>query len=155
MMRSNDLHELNVFNGTMGVVTQVDDNFVKVRFVVGTDFMQVPVAVKRGNFSFTVGATAVITQSQFPLSLAWATTIHKVQGLTLDYMRLDASKCFEAGQLYVAISRVRGLDNLSLIGFSADSLICNDRAVTFETGSQREEGPGVKGNAKRRKITDL
>lgn len=53
------------------------------------------------------------TYTQIPLRLAWAMTIHKTQGLTLDSMNLDPH-CFEKGQLYVALSRVRSVSDLYL-----------------------------------------
>jgi ATP-dependent exoDNAse (exonuclease V) alpha subunit len=148
MMRCNAHADAGVVNGTMGIVTAVDDNIVSVRFAVAGAFKEV--SVQRFDFTLKVGKTTNLVLTQFPLALAWATTIHKVQGLTLDYMRLDASNCFEPGQLYVALSRVRKLEHLSLLNFSPNSLLTNSRAVDFETSVNRPPLPKPDGKRQRR-----
>ncbi len=60
--------------------------------------------------------------SQIPLRLAWAITIHKSQGMSLDNALIDLSRTFSYGMGYVALSRVRTLDGISLVGFNVDSL---------------------------------
>jgi len=133
MMRNNKLIDEGIYNGTMGTVTSVTPNMVYVRFVVNEAYLDEPHGIERAEFSVRVGKTVQIVMNQFPLTLAWASTIHKVQGLTLSSVSIDASNCFEAGQFYVAISRVRKLEDLSLIAFNPRSLLSDERAVEFES----------------------
>lgn len=60
--------------------------------------------------------------TQLPLRLAWAITIHKSQGMSLDAAYIDLSRAFEYGQGYVALSRVRTIEGLYLIGFNERAL---------------------------------
>jgi hypothetical protein len=70
--------------------------------------------------------------SQVPLVLAWALTIHKSQGATLDAAEIDVgSDIFECGQTYVALSRVKSLDGLYLTSFDATRIRINKKVKNF------------------------
>jgi ATP-dependent DNA helicase PIF1 len=70
--------------------------------------------------------------SQVPLILAWALTIHKSQGATMDNAEIDVgSGIFECGQTYVALSRVKSLDGLYLTSFDATKIRINKKVKEF------------------------
>lgn len=75
--------------------------------------------------------------SQLPLILAWALTIHKAQGSTLDIAEVDAgSNIFECGQTYVALSRVKSLEGLYLSSFDVSKVKINKKVQEFYAGLQ-------------------
>ncbi len=75
------------------------------------------------------GGKALASFEQFPLRAAWAITVHKSQGMTLDLAEIDLRNTFEKGQGYVAISRVKSLEGLCLIGFNNTALELDSLAM--------------------------
>ena len=73
---------------------------------------------------------------QVPLRLAWAITIHKSQGMSLDAAEVDLSKSFTPGMGYVALSRVRSLAGLSLLGLNDVALDLEHRVCEFDKDLQ-------------------
>ncbi len=109
----------NYVNGTLGEVQSFDDDGMPVvRTFDGNLITAEPV-----DWKFEEERTVLATISQVPLKLAWAITVHKSQGMTLDAAEMDLSDAFEPGMGYVALSRVRSLAGLNLLGL-------NDMALT-------------------------
>lgn len=71
------------------------------------------------------------TITNFPLSLAWATTIHKAQGASIDRVHVDLKSLWECGQAYVALSRARDPEHLFIDGWSPRSIKANPDAIKF------------------------
>ena len=80
------------------------------------------------------GGTTLAKITQFPLRLAWAITVHKSQGMSLDAAIVDLSSAFEYGQGYVALSRVRTLAGLYLTGMNARALEVHPKVASADDG---------------------
>ncbi len=110
--------EAGYVNGTLGVVTGFSESgFPLVRTREGAMIEASPEEWRIDDRARTLAKIV-----QVPLRLAWAITVHKSQGMSLDAAVMDLSAAFEYGQGYVALSRVRSLSGLYLSGFNERAL---------------------------------
>jgi ATP-dependent DNA helicase PIF1 len=121
--------EQSICNGSQGIVLNIIENGPNTLIVV----------------KFSNGITKTISPhfwqseeyptlavGQYPLCLAWALTIHKIQGATLEMAEIDIGQSiFEYGQTYVALSRIQSLNGLYLSAFYAQKIRSHPRVVAF------------------------
>lgn len=88
------------------------------------------------------------SRSQVPLILAWALSIHKAQGQTLERVKVDLGKVFEKGQAYVALSRATSMEGLQVLRFDAKRVMAHDKVRTFYQQLSRVEELEVLDNKK-------
>lgn len=100
-------------NGSCGTVASLTHVSVLVRFDVGVE-----ARIKHVTQEYERDGQVVGTRTYMPLMLAWAVSIHRAQGATLDAMYVDLSRCFTAGQAYVALSRVREAEHAQVDGLA-------------------------------------
>ena len=118
---------IEVCNGSQGIVTEFCEvtGCPRVKFNNGIE----RVMIRNVWASDKIPGIGV---AQVPLILAWALTIHKSQGATMDAAEIDVgSGIFECGQTYVALSRVKSLDGLYLTSFDASKIRINKRVKDF------------------------
>jgi ATP-dependent DNA helicase PIF1 len=106
-------YEAGYVNGTLGTVVRFEDEGPVVKTANGREIIASPMP-------WTIEEEGKVKAElmQVPLRLAWAITVHKSQGMSLDAVETDLSKSFERGMGYVALSRVRSLDGLMLHGLN-------------------------------------
>jgi len=118
---------IELCNGSQGIVTSFCEftGYPRVKFNNGIDRIMAPNIWESDKIPG-------IGVSQIPLILAWALTIHKSQGATMDAAEIDVgSGIFECGQTYVALSRVKSLDGLYLTSFDPEKIRINKNVKDF------------------------
>lgn len=116
-------------NGSIGQVVDFEPmtNYPVVLFHNGREVTMAP-----DTWELRDGDKKRASISQIPLRLAYAITVHKSQGMTLDAARIDLRKAFVEGMGYVALSRVRGIDTLYLHGINRLALSVSEQAMAID-----------------------
>lgn len=121
-------------NGSVGVVKGFAHDGVRVRFryeTVTVEMGQWEIKEQRVSVGGVLQYQTVATRSQYPLKLAYALSVHKSQGTTLDCAIVDMSEAFAESQVYVALSRVRNLQSLFLHDFPSSAIRVNEDCLAF------------------------
>lgn len=130
MLTRNLREQPKLFNGSMGTVDKLQDSWVRVRFDNGIHTCIKRVRIAIGKWESDGGGDVF----RIPLELAYAATVHKAQGATLDSACVDVSGAFTEGQTYVALSRVRKIGDMEILGLDLPKLNRVDRvALQFYT----------------------
>ena len=120
--------EAGYVNGTQGkIVSFVAGDLPVVETQDGQK-----ITVKYADWTIEEENLIVAGISQIPLRLAWAITVHKSQGMNLNSAEIDLSKCFLEGMGYVALSRLKSLKGLRLMGINNLAFVVNPKALEMD-----------------------
>lgn len=142
VMAVKNSQERKYANGSLGTVVdfEPETEYPVVEFKNGKTVTMAP-----ETWELRDGDKKRASISQIPLRLAWAITVHKSQGMTLDAARIDLRKAFVEGMGYVALSRVKNLENLYLSGINRMALqISQDAQAIDEKLRARASSDGEK-----------
>ena len=128
MMRKNDVSgDMRYVNGSLGIVERIGGETLIIRLLTDEKITAVP-----EKFSSLDGdGKELVSAWNFPVTLAWATTIHKSQGASLDRLILNMEHLWEPGQAYVALSRVRSGRGLSIACWDSSSIRAEPLVTAF------------------------
>ena len=127
MLRKNDIDGQFV-NGSLGHVTGIQKKYIRIELLdTGRE-----IELETMSFELLDGDGNVTASAKnFPLTLAYGSTIHKAQGATIDRLIVDLGSLWESGQAYVALSRVKSPENLYLSTWSKRSIKADARVKAF------------------------
>lgn len=119
--------EKGIVNGSRGVVTDLDPEYIKIKFVNGKELEINKSSWKIEEMNY------FIVKNQFPVKLAYALTIHKSQGTTIDFVEtnISSTSIFEYGQVYTVLSRCKSLEGLTLNDFDKEAIKCHPAVKKF------------------------
>ena len=115
-------------NGTLGKVIGFDDR----NYPIVEKYNGDTITVVEDTWQLMEDDKVLAEIKQLPLRYAWAITVHKSQGMTLDAAEIDLTKAFGHGMGYVALSRVRSLSGLRLLGMNGDSFRMHGSVMVFD-----------------------
>ncbi len=124
--------EKGYVNGTLGRIVRFEGDTPVVKTIKGKYIKVMP-----EKWSILEDGETRAEVEQIPLRLAWAITVHKSQGTTLDSAEMDLSKAFEPGMGYVALSRVCSLDGLRLMGLNKTALTASEEVAKMDKAFQK------------------
>ncbi len=137
--------ENGLVNGSIGIVTAFGPDGVTVKFKTTSLLVEHndwQIKEQEAGADKKIRFKVVATRRQIPLKVCYAITAHKAQGNTLDRVVVDVSEAFAEGQAYCALSRVRDLASLSIVGKIPHSAIrVNPACVEFYEQIERAENP--------------
>ena len=134
MLRRNRSTAKKLVNGSTGTITNFKHNHNGQvnQIVIKFDGIDEPVEIERDTSKIRIFEHAYLYRQQFPLTCAYAITIHKSQGLSLKCVMADlGDSIFSEGQIYVALSRVQTLSGLHLININFNKIKASPKALEY------------------------